>query len=80
MKAKLIFDLDDNSDDMALKRCHKSLAMALVLFELTYNTKKKIIYKALAKELTNDDIIDLIFTEINGLMEEHSINIDELVE
>jgi len=74
MKAVLKFDLEVNSDDMALKRCHKSLAMALILFELTYNTKKKIQY------MDSEDPLEDFYNEFNRLMDEHSIDIDELIE
>lgn len=79
MKAKLTFDLDDNSDDMALKRCHKSLAMALVIWEFSYNTKKAIEYSITDKKLDEYEIIDLCFKRFYDLLKEHSIDIDELI-
>ena len=41
MKAKLIFDLDNPDDRMAHMRATKSLDMAVVLFEIQTNLKKR---------------------------------------
>lgn len=80
MRAVLEFDLDDHSDDMALKRCHKSLAMAMVLFELAYNSKKGFYYKLEEKDYKNTEVVDMIFERLHDLLDEHSIIIDELIE
>lgn len=80
MKAKLIFDLDDHSDDMALKRCHKSLAMAMVLFELQHNTKKGMFYKLCERNYKPEEVVDIIFERLEDLMNEHSIALNELLE
>ena len=42
MKAQLNFDLDDFDDRIAHERCSKALDMALVLWELQYNTRKSL--------------------------------------
>ena len=39
-KAKIEYDLNDRDDLFAHKRAVKSLDMALVLWEITHNTKK----------------------------------------
>lgn len=75
MKATLTFD-DSREDVLALRRCNKSLEMACVLFELLYNTKKKLEY--------NEDLdsytITAVFEEIYALIDEQHIIIDELIE
>jgi len=81
MKAQLNFDLDEKDDAMAHLRCIKSLDMALVLWELFYNTRKSI-----ESELDNKpdaDIyegIDLLYKRFHDLLDEYNIITDELVE
>ena len=72
MKAVLKFNIDDQDDDMALKRCHKSLAMALVIWEFVHNGRRK----------TEDmkDPAEALFKYFQDLLDEHCIIIDELVE
>ena len=44
-KANLEFDLTDFDDRMEFERVNKSTDMAMVLWEMVYNTKKKLYYK-----------------------------------
>lgn len=76
MKAKLEFDLDNNEDNMAHFRCVKSLDMALVLFEIIYNLKKKAQYKY---EAEGGNELEIAYDFIYELCEEHGINIDNLI-
>lgn len=57
MKAILEFDLDDYDDKMNHLRCIKSLNMAIVLFELMYNTDKN--FKKRFLDLLNENNIIL---------------------
>ena len=68
MKAILEFNLEEPEDRMAHLRCVKSRDMAAVLFELTHNTGRKC------------ETVDDVFDELNGLLEDHNINIDELIQ
>jgi len=45
MKAILEFDLNEMDDSMAHKRCAKATDMAIALWEIAYNTKKRIGYE-----------------------------------
>ena len=74
MKAVLEFDLNEPDDVTAHKRCVKSLDMALVLWELVYNTRREL---ESAPETT--DYIELIYEKISDLCDEHHICIDELI-
>jgi len=78
MRAVLEFDLDEHSDDMALKRCHKSLAMALVLFDFCYNTHN--MFYEICKTEEETELVDKIFDRFRDLMSENYIEIDELIE
>lgn len=85
MKAELKFNLDEIDDKMAHLRATKSLDLALVLWELTHNSKKELERKLEAtdeKSLSNVsslDTLDLVFERIHELLEEHNIKIEELV-
>ena len=75
MEGILKFNLDDHDDDMALKRCHKSAAMAIVLWEFLYNSRIEI------DELGGDEkTLDLVYKRFNELLDENCIIIDELIE
>ncbi len=71
MKAKLIFDLDDPDDKMAIDRCIASTEMALFIWKLRHNTLRK----ALKEDLTTTQTIELIIKDMNEL----SFDIDNLV-
>ncbi len=66
MKAILKFDLNDPDDAMAHKRCIHSTGLALVLWDLIYNSKK-------CESI--DDMHDLITQKCD----ENGIVIDDLI-
>ena len=78
MKAQLHFDLEDLEDLTALKRCVKADSMALVLWELVYNSKKTLEWKMEADTINRYDALDMVFERISELLEEHDINVDKL--
>ena len=78
-KAILEYDLNDPDDTMAHLRAVKSLDMALVLWEMAYNTKKGIEYEIEFKELSTYDAVDRIFSKLWEEMNERGINLDDLV-
>lgn len=81
MKAKLEFDLDDFDDRLAHERCVKSLDMALVLWEITNNSRKKVLNSC--DESSNFEDFEkgvyAVFEQINSLLEEHNVSPDKLV-
>ena len=77
-KAILEFDLNDFDDKMAHLRAVKSLDMAIVLFQITSNLKKQIMYEIDHRELKDWEAVQLVFERIHELINEHGINIDEL--
>jgi hypothetical protein len=80
--ALLKFDLTDSDDRMEFERVNKSLDMALMLWEVLYNEKKKA-YRILEQDKHSTDkeyeLVDKIFASINELAEEHNIKIDALI-
>jgi hypothetical protein len=81
MKAKLIFDLSDPDQKMEHLRCVKSLDMALALWQISVNAKKQCYRIAEGKEMKGESVdhINLVFEKIYEIMEEHSIDVDDLV-
>lgn len=79
-KAILEFDLNDIDDELSHKQCVKANDMALMLWELVYNTKKSIEWELDARKDDNRyDSLDLVYDRIHKLLDEHNIIIDELV-
>jgi hypothetical protein len=78
-KAILEYDLNDPEDAQAHLRAVKSLDMALVLWELVYNTKKGMEYEVEFNKLDAYSIIDKVFEKLHDELRDHGINLDELV-
>ena len=77
MKGILEFDLNDPSDVVNHKRAVLATEMALILFEVTHNLKRKI------TEDKSDEYVrgvDHVLDKIYGLMEEQGINLDNILE
>ena len=82
MKAKLEYDLNDFDDKIAHLRAVKSLDMASALFDITRNLRKKIQNRYEDIDNTHNDVfdgIDAVFDEIYNILEDNSIDIDELI-
>jgi hypothetical protein len=79
MKAILKYDMSDPDDIMAHLRAVKSLDMALLLWELAYNTKKSIQSEIEHNKLDAYDAVDKVFDKLWHEMNERGINLDELI-
>jgi len=79
MKARLNFDLEDEDDRYAYAKCNKATDMALAIFEIQYNLRRKIEAKIenSTEEPSAFTVLDWVFDELND--ELSSINIDELI-
>ena len=80
-KAKLIFDLSDPDDAMEFRRTSKSIDMAMAIWEITYNLRKQIEREIESKDLEDShyDLLHEIFQKIHAVFNDHSINIDDLI-
>lgn len=79
-KAILEYDLNDADDSMAHMRAVKSLDMALVLWEMVYNTRKSTCNQIEFKHIENPyEVVDLIMDKLNEELNEHGINLDQLI-
>ena len=79
MKAKLTFDLTDVDDITEFKRVNKSNEMAAAIFQFKYNTASEIKKSLYNDLLSKEDLVDHIFDYFNDILEDHNINIDELI-
>lgn len=79
-QAIIKYDLTDSDDQMEFERANKALDMALVLWEMCYNTKKKIYHKVEYEKIDSPyDAVDKVFEMLWEELEEHGINIDKLI-
>ena len=77
MKAILEFDLENPDDKRAHLRAIKSLDMAIVLFQMTANAYRKL--EDVGESGYNQGIIETL-EHLRDLMEEHGVNLDDLIE
>lgn len=78
--ATLTYNLDDVDDAMAHLRAVKSLDMALVLWELAYNTKKGICNQIEFQEIKDPyEVVDKIMEKLYEELNDHGINLDTLI-
>ena len=84
MKATFEFDMNEPDDLMEHRRMTNALDMALVLWEIKHNAQKKIHdsldYTEEDKPKTAHETAELVFNMIYELMENHGINIDNLIQ
>jgi hypothetical protein len=78
-KAILEYDLNDHDDVMAHMRAVKSLDLALVLWEITNNTKKGIYNEIEFKNIDAYEAVDRVFSKLYEELNEHGINLDNLI-
>lgn len=77
MKARLTFDLSEPEDRIDFAKCNKASGMASVLWEISYNLKKKIEWKIESENLSNYDVLDKVFDAIREELYAHNVNVDE---
>jgi len=78
-KAKLIYDLNDPDDRSDYKVVNKAQDMASSIWKFAYNTKKDFEWKIESEKLDSYDLLDAIYQKFWDILEEHSIDIDDLV-
>jgi hypothetical protein len=78
-KAILKFNLNDADDTMAYNRCNKSTDMAVALWELCHNSRKGLLYNCEGNEMNSHQAVYMVFDRIYEIMNEHNINLDELI-
>jgi hypothetical protein len=83
MRATLSFNLDDGDDQRAHMRCVKSLDMALFIWELKCNLRKRMFRESdIRGESDGKDYepgVTLAWEMLDELLEESNINVDDLI-
>lgn len=82
MKATLKFDLSEPDERIAHLRCIKANDMAIVLFEIANNLKRRVERNIKPNDIAEpivDEVLTLVFEEIVDLIEEQSIDLEELM-
>jgi hypothetical protein len=79
-KGILEFDLNDSEDRRDFDRVNKSLDMALALWEILHNTKKKMQWDVEQRNISSDEALDLVWDKLWEIVNERNINIDELIQ
>jgi ribosome-associated translation inhibitor RaiA len=82
MEAILKFNLSDSDDAMEFKRVNKSLDLSLALWEIMYNTRKKIIVDLENEDNKNDkfEAVDIVFDKLWEILNKHNIDLEEIVQ
>ncbi len=81
MKAILEFDLNDPDDTVAHLRAVKAIDMALVLWEMTYNTKKGIKWEIEGRGIKDPyEVLDIVMEKLYEEMNDRGIIIDKLIQ
>jgi hypothetical protein len=79
-KATLEFDLTDSDDMMEFERAVKATDMALVLWELVFNTKKKVFNDIEFDKIESPyDAIDKLYERLYEDLNDHGLNMDKLL-
>ena len=80
MEGILKFDLNDIDDEMSFRRCNASTDMALVLWDMVYNARKRCegAYDGEAN-LSYYDGVDAVLNELIEALDERGINVDRLI-
>ena len=78
MKATLKFNLEFPDEQKAHLRCVKSTDMAIVLFDILYNARKKIHHENESEAFLEG--INSTLAYVRELCEARNINIDELID
>ncbi len=80
MEAKLKFNLDEPDDTLAYKRCTHATDMAMVLWEIEYNLKRKVEDRIDAGMLkTPQETIDCVMQLFRDEMYDSGIIISDLI-
>jgi hypothetical protein len=78
-KARIDYDLSNPDDYREFKQAVASSAMASALFELIYNTKKKLEFELDSKEdIDKYGALEIVFEKIQYILSKHNINTEEL--
>jgi hypothetical protein len=55
------------------------LDMALALWDITHNTKKRLEWSMEGKEIDKYEALDMVYEKIYEILDEHNIKLDDLI-
>ena len=79
MEGRLIFNLDDQEDEVAYMRCVKAKDMALVLWDIDHYLRDQTKHAPDSIPPEVYDALQETRDELYRIMSHHSINLDELL-
>jgi len=77
MKAQLTFDFDNQEDEHRHYQCVRSQDMALALWDIAHNLRKKVEWEVESR-LDSPDPLDIVFKHIADTIEKRGINITKI--
>jgi hypothetical protein len=77
--ATLTFDLSDGDDRFEFNRVTKALDMAMALWEIDMNGYRKFTKYNERQEAAYQEGIEEVFKYIRELLDEHQINVEDLI-
>jgi hypothetical protein len=77
MKIQLTFDFDNREDEHRHYQCIRSQDMALALWEIAYNLRKKVEWEVESR-LDSPDPLDVVFEHISQVIEDNNIDIRKI--
>jgi hypothetical protein len=78
-KITIEFNLDNADDKRGYYINYKAEDMAMFIWELSYNVKKKIEHDIeVSSKFSKYDTLDLVFDKIHEMLQEYDINVDKL--
>lgn len=80
MKAIIKYDLSDPDDRVDHMIAVHANDMCSVLWEFLFNSKKEFEWKIDDKNMTADETLDMIYEKLADLLNEHSLDIDKLMQ
>ena len=78
-KATLTFDLNDSHDRVEFNRITKARDMAMLLWEIEMNGYRKFTKYNDRQEGAYQEGIEEVFEYIRGLLQQHQINVEDLI-
>jgi hypothetical protein len=75
IKHIVVFDVENRDDEMALKRGLKALDMACALFDISTELRTMTKYE----EELDTELLDRFHGKFYNILEDHGINLDELL-
>jgi hypothetical protein len=78
MKAILKFDTNDADDRLSFERCTRADDLYGVIWQFIYNERKKIENTVDEGNLDSQEVIQLVYDTLHGLLKDESLDLERL--